>query len=409
MVKNAEHRTPDDGPSGDFPTDSNHYDSTAPKDKGAYALWCKQQWAEVFRQPELTLEDLAPYRVRAAWRLVREMARARGAISPDMTLAEMEDSAVDPIVEEENNSTGVALIYDAWTVPDQYNIEKQYAQKKNGSAMVDFQYARTHRAIEAAEAKLKNKDAYRPFRWAFDKAKDEWVPQHYAGLPLLPPPVPLPWIDRKADRPKQDYDPSNPEHDPALHAYIQILEAVCQSLYIDLGTENDQNAGKYGMAGLTDPYVIRVAFPSKTQIMMFENLLIQEAFTLLVKQGKAEAIERLKQIYGLQPIEALQLIRIASAKAGELMSGDLEEERAIMTLRFEEVIKHSRVALDPRAEIQALKAISVIKGLAQVSPQDAISDFINVVRSASKSTVRVDNMANRPAGVLPERSFVDEA
>lgn len=363
--------------------------------------WMKGQWAEAFRVPQLCLEELGPWRVRAAWRLVREMARARGVIEADQMLIELEDAYSPQAAPTFDGApAATSLMYDPWITPEQHIVPGKQGKQAVKQGTEAYTAMRTHQLILGAEATLENKDEYRPFQWVLSQATEEtpqqqWNPVHYKGLPLLPPPIPLPWIDpTNPDKPREGYDPKNPEHDPALHAYLAILKGIVSMFYIDLGTETDQNAGRYGLAGLMDPELIRLAFPSRFQMMAFEGLLVEETLDLVIKAGKSKAREELQKHYGLQPIECLQLVRIATIKAIELTSGDVEEDRSVMILRLEAAAARARDSLDIRAEIAALKNIAVVQGLARVEPQDMVSDFISVVREASGRKM-VENVAPR--------------
>jgi len=360
--------------------------SIAPKGREAYEQWMREQFRGMFRQPELSLADLMPYRVRTAWRLVREMARARGAIESDQMLLDLDEQTGRGQAMPPEMDASTTLMYDPWTIPDNLCTvaPKSKTQKSPAEGSDSYMYVRIYHLIKGAEQSLEGKDEYRPYRWVMNASKQSWESLHYNGLPLLPPPLPLPWIEpTRPDQAKEGYDPENKQHDPALFAYITILKGIASAFYMDTGTENDQNAGRYGLAGLLDPWTIRLAFPSKWQIMAFEGMIVEETLSLIVQGGKTAAREKLKNLYGLQPVEINQMIRIAGAKAIELTRADVDEDRSLMIMRLEEAARKAHIATDIRAEISAFKAIAVIQGLARVEPDNVMSDFISVVRQAS--------------------------
>ena len=363
---------------------------------------------QVFYEPDATLEDLTPHRIRVAHRLVREMARHRGYIRPDEMLIEALEPAYVPPAEDESTieidneeteaevSTTNSLVFDRWLYPEHY--QKPPYDQKNPHMRLFLNVVQL--MLDAEEIN----PSYLPFQWVAKTVKFEiepdtfqeeqrWFPHHYPGVALLPPGIPYPFILADGTI-RKDYDCQNPSHDPALHAYIKIIKALSEALYIDLGSLEDPDSGRYGLAGLFEPSTIRQAFPSRVQMMTWESLLVDETLDNIVRDGMPKANRLLQDRYGYQSIEAQQFLKMAKAKAAYLASGDSEEDRGVMILRLEDAARRARESLDIRAELAALKNLAIVQGLSRVDPQDAMSDFVSIVK----------NMSGRPSEMprLPE-------
>lgn len=355
--------------------------------------------ATIFNDPEQSLADLTPYRVRTAWRIVREMARHRGFIKPDEMLIEALEPAFIPrdpddpdtdtelpegseapdLTEPIDATTG--LTHDRWLYPELF-VKPAY-DNKNPHMRLSMS------VIEIMLEAERINPAFSPFQWELKSleidpgtVESRWFPHHYAGLALLPPNVPYQHVLRDGTI-KPGYNPSSPLQDPSLHTYVRLLKVVSSWLYLDLGSKDDPDSGRYGLAGMLHAETVRAAFPSRVQIMTWETLLVDETLELIVQQGVPKATNILKDKYGLASLEVQQLIKMARAKASHMASGDSEEDRGLMILRLEDAARRARESLDIRAELAALKNLAVVQGLSRVEPQDAMSDFIDIVKTVS--------------------------
>ena len=68
----------------------------------------------------------------------------------------------------------------------------------------------------------------------------------------------------------------------------------------------------------------------------------------------------------------------------ERTSLDVEEQRALMIARIQDVMYRSQDALDPRAELMALKLLGQTVGISRAEPEDMKSMFIKVVGQVNK-------------------------
>lgn len=310
-----------------------------------------------FRDEGRNLLELEPYRIVVAWRLVRELARVRGDIEHDERLLE-----------------GLA--------PDRNRIDPWvYPCKWKGPPDKAFS-ARLAQIMFDAEQMTNGNRVFRGFMGE--------EPKFYPGLPILPPDVPYSARDPKTYVVHQDYDCMM---DPMLKLYVQALEAASDWLNIR-GTRH----GILGLQGLINESLVRLAFPSRIQIAGCEDLMIEKALSLIVEMGEMGCRRVLKNDVGLSGIEVEGLIHLARQDAVERACGDVEEARALMQMRLEDLASRAREGLDARTEIQAYKQLSIVLGLSKVEPSDANKDFIDIVRKFDMKDIEAEQQRMLPGG-----------
>lgn len=336
-----------------------------------YVAKSPEQWADEHRrevirrayaEQDLSLEDLLPYRIRVAWRFVREWGRILGLLLPDESLAE----ALKP-----NDST-LATKIDPWQVPN-----SPWKAPRNIGHLA---YPEVVSTIEKAETLPEDLCFH---RW--DYKSEKWL--SFPGLSILPPPVPPRWWTPDCDI-SDTYDIN---HDEALHLYLRAVKDVTTRLYVEQGSQDDLDQGRYGLAGLLEPETLRMAFPTRLQILVWEEMLTEETLDLMLQTSNIATKKELRKRYGLQDREINTLMRLATRLAAGSTSGDVEENRSMMVLRLEEYIRRSRDALDLSSEMKGLKQVSLVQGLGNDEKQDLFAGMMEAVR-----TVAADRRAMLP-------------
>jgi hypothetical protein len=334
----------------------------------------KQVIGKAFEQEKDTLEDLLPMRVRVAWRITREMTRIRGLAMHDESLAVV--------------LLGTGLNPDPWQVPDIWSEPSEREARKN----IWPEVIEAIRASECLEEDLSihlwiANDSRKPAEGAERKC--------FAGLALLPPPVPPRWrADDGTIAPNYD-----PKDDEALGLFISISSDIAERLGVPRGSRFNSEQGRLGLMGLLDPTLIRLCWPTRTQILTWEAMLVEETLDLMVKTSVTELKKTLRDKYGFLPREILGLLRMASALAQDQLSGDREESRSIMVLRLEEYIRRSKDALDLSSEMKGLKQLGIVLGLGDSNFNDPMVEFINAVRMVGSE--------RKADGQIPGRRFVE--
>lgn len=321
----------------------------------------KQVISKAFFEDKATPEDFAPYRVKVAWRLIREMCRTKG-------LAHPEDTLIDAVMPSSRN-------IDPWAIPEEW-------KKPAGAHLISL----SHIAIKYYKQVEELSEKFQYKRHVLEVVEGQPDFTVYPGLALLPPPVPWIWWeqDRVSKRRKvmENYDP---HEDLALVFYVKIVNQFAEELQISSGSFDDPDQGRYGLKGLLDVETIRQMFPSRFQIVAYEELLIEETLNLMTQYGQTRARRYLKSRHGFSRREVEGLCKIAKAWVRKQLESDIEEDRAFMVARLEDFVSRARISLDLRAELAGMKQLTIVLGLARSEMGDAMSDFLNVVSEVSGS------------------------
>lgn len=318
----------------------------------------REFWAEVFAESNKTMEDLAPYRIRVAWRWARETARLMGLLQEDELLCE----ALIPY------RTADDAVVDPWEAPAGPAQPRGHTKDAR------------HRGRVGDVVELMSPDAQsgRP------------------GLTILPPEVPLEWLDEAIVR---EYDPADEKDDPELHRWLEAFERVVDYLGIENGSQKEPRSGTYGLYGLRQPRYTRLCFPSRYEIMAYEECILDETLNVLVRSGFRGAQRYLTKAYGLTLREIESMIQLARREAKRRTAGDVVEDRAIMVLRLEQFIAEARAKnpLDTKTPLLAMKQLAIVQGLAKAEIQDEMSQILNVMR----------DVASQPNKSLPGPAITD--
>lgn len=310
--------------------------------------------SRAFAVDELSLQDTLPYRIRAAWRITRELGRLASVVQPDQTLADA--TAEDP---------------DAWTTPRTILYPPPGRPGDN---------ARAAQALEILEEATRPDDPDQPH------------PKH-PGLALLPPEIPSRY-DGHLDRYRE-------KNDAVLQCWVRVVKEIARYLGINRGSANDPDLGRLGMIGLDHDETTRSLWPNRTQLIYWEECLIQETLNTMIEHGVPQVRRILSETHGFVASEQTTLIKLALQLAREQTEADVEDLRAIMVLRLESYAKRSADALDLRAELAGLKQLSIVQGLSKTDPEDALSAFAQIVRKFDSKPSSPPAMIDAQARRLP--------
>lgn len=349
-----------------------------------YKQLVKDTFSEIFKRDTLSLDDTTPDRIRAAWRIVREMARSKRLIGLD-----------EPLISSVFSATPTSL--DMWTMPTEcpdVPSTFEYLSKPDTTASATY--------LQLAADALRLREDY--WCWSLSEIvsmdhtdnPEEYDPNakcHFqppenpftirAGLPLLPPPVPLKYYDDHG----RINDLYKTENDPCLNLYIRAVDNIADYLGIYNGSESQPESGRRGMMGLASANICRLAFPTKMQLIAWEYLLITETLWQLTNKGAVYAFKWLMHKYGYNHIETNGILRMTKRFARDLVNAERAEDRAVMLLRCEQMMKRARGALDLKAEHNAMKQMSAILGLTRTEEDETLSDFVAVVKNQTNQRI----------------------
>lgn len=294
-------------------------------------------WGAVQAERELTLEASLPERVRIGWRIVREMARLKNICGENELLIEALPAEPDP-----------------WSTPCPFN-------KPSSPADIQSQKRYMVPLWDVVEIICADYDGKRN-----------------PGLPLLPPPVPEQYVLEDGDI-HPDYDPYR---DTRLIAYLKAARRIVDHYAMEwkrdvVGAAAEDPRGRAGVAGLLHPVTCRRAWPTRSQVIYFESMLIEETISQCAL-GRSEAAIYLAESYGLREREVRSVLATAATELRGRYDMDIEEKRALLVARLEHFVGRARGAFDLNNEMKALKVLAVVEGLTRTEPEDANKQFLEV-------------------------------
>lgn len=295
----------------------------------------KEMLRKAFALQKASLDDLAPYRVRTMWRFLRYLACRLGVLPPNRLIGEMPEEAGDPI-------NG----FDPWLRP----LTPQMLTPPHPDRTTRELMSLVHKATEIGEPV--------PYQH-LHPTQDRITTSERTGFTLLPTKQTAPY-------------------------WTQAFRVVASQLFLQRGSVKDKDQGRLGMVGLDDPDLCVIACPTIPEVLMWEMFLVDEAMKMLAGYGEHLIDTSLRDHYGLLPFETEAIISQARRAITDRTSIDLEEQRALMVTRIHDVMSRAKDALDPRAELAALKLLSQTVGLTRSEPEDLKSMFRKVVNEASK-------------------------
>lgn len=340
----------------------------------ARAKITQETFAKSFANAQLTLEDLSGYRIKVAWRIVREIGKHQGRLLPDEPIVKgVEPDSINP---------------DPWEIPEPF-------ERSNNPEISRDLWPEVIDCLIKAET-LDDDLLYS--RYDADKG----APRIYPGLALLPPPVPSRWITEDGQI-AANYDPYE---DRALLAYVEMVRAITRRLYVEQGSLADPDGGRFGLIGMLEPEWVRMCFPTRLQIIAWEELLVEETLRYLVQGGEIHARKKLVEQHGLHGRELKTLLRLAYQLANEIVNGDTEDARALMVLRLNAYVQRAQDALDLKAELNGLKTLSVVQGLSAERQDDFLEQMVDAVKSisAERGRHRADIVGTQVTRSLPAPS-----
>lgn len=320
-------------------------------------------WAE----REMTMDDYKPFRIRAVWRITRELARLKGLITDDEPLT---------VIQEPYESETSPWIWPRATVrPYAGKMDDQQPSKSFKQARVSYKARKIGvRAEDLSEA-------WQHFRVVKDE-EGNLAYEYQAGTSLMPPSAPMAFRNQDSSL-KENYEP---EEDKMLMAFLGMVEAIVDDLGLWDGSKNDPHQGEYGLKGTLDPYFVRGLWPSVDQILLCEARMIEEALDLLEKNSMRESRRQMSQAYGLRQHELDSIMKMALSKCNREMSIDEEQHKALMLMRLEHVISDASSDIEGASNLpvilRAIDRMAIITGVGQNKQDDVMQVMLQAMKAA---------------------------
>lgn len=341
------------------------------QEREQYIQFVRDFWATAYAQEYVTLADLHPWRVRLTYRIVREMARMKNLCNYDERLAQA------LCIRHEDG-------FDPYFHPT--------------DPLPDRTQGYPHYYFEALMEAASLVPPYSIWWLNHDPATEKEFPVKTSqGVGLCPPPIPQPaigWTEDNKPYVLNTYDPTDKAQDPALHLFLELVRGTIDFLNLGAGCDADPDQGWKGLTGLLDPAQVRLAWPTKTELLAWEHELVQQTCVSLVDFGIKKTYQWLEYEHGFSVLEMDGVVAMAKQYAKQITEKTLDEERGIMILRLEENVARAREALDHKGELNAMKQLGIVTGLTRAEVEDQMTEFLNIAKrvsakAAEKATQKV--------------------
>ena len=186
---------------------------------------------------------------------------------------------------------------------------------------------------------------------------------------------------RISRRVPETYDP---RQDAPLVLFCEAMTMLSEQLDVPRGAPEEPWSGEYGLAGLLNPYTARIAWPSRDELVMYEEELMLRVYDKLCHVSVHATETWLQRFFGLSRLEALDLAKTAVAVGAVLYSEGTEEMRTLEIKRLDKLEDTCDLANDPRAKVAAKRLKMQAQGLTRHEEQEGMT----TLREAAMQGIR---------------------
>lgn len=157
--------------------------------------------------------------------------------------------------------------------------------------------------------------------------------------------------------------------------------------------------GSISVYGMQDSKTVVRFFPSYLEIAHHEQSFMSVIAEELLTIGHVALIAKLQNEDGFSRAEAMSVIPLARNFCIQSIELDVEFDQKMMIAKTEGYIKRSIEAADLRSEIQGLKHLATVQGIARMEPADPMREFALIVQELTnedKENDRIKLAAARP-------------
>jgi hypothetical protein len=177
--------------------------------------------------------------------------------------------------------------------------------------------------------------------------------------------------------------------------HAALVSRLAESMWLQRGSKTFPSLGHYGLHGLTHPTTILRYWPTRSEILAFEDKVVDQIQGLVMKWSRRRIQTHLREMFDLSLREIGGLIALATEEAKIEATTDIETTRAVMVGRCEDYIDRMREAGDSNNEMKGIKVMCAIHGLHKVDAESATEALIGVIAKvtsdhASASTLRIE-------------------
>lgn len=297
-------------------------------------------FSEAFQEEQITVRDAHPYRIIVAWRITRELLSF--VVGRQQAFSDM-----------------LSVI------------------TSNRDGCDDLWQAMPRGRVEHIPSGLRR---FTQYSNAVLSLIDD--PDH-PPIGLSPPPLAPQFIEEGICS-----DQYIAEEDYQLQRWHRVILLVLSNLGIGAEVPQNPALGDLGTRGLHDPAWARILWPMRSEIIAFDELIIEETAENITKSSYAKSIRNLRARYGLTQEEASHTARLAMAWLDSSLGQTMEERRTLVAARLQDIADRSRELQDSRTEMQAIRAMAGVLGVTRARPKDDVSDFIDAMHQISSERAK---------------------
>lgn len=312
------------------------------------AVGRKEALKKMLASGSMTLADTKGFRTRTAYRLIRQMARVRGLLEGfDMVQSTMNLAPDETLVP-------------LWNMP---------------VPLVDTGFITGNRGIRAVLAKIDEDGETYTFRTAIGY-------EAFSGSTTLPPPVPdrfhanvnpsLIWKERISRKVPAGYEV---KEDRPLILYCEAMTILAEQLDIPRGSAMEPWAGEFGLAGLLNPHTARLSWPTRDELVMYEEDLMLRVFDKASLVSVRATEMWLQRFFGLSRMEAIDITKTSIAVGAMLYNEGTEEMRSLEIKRLDGLEDACDLASDYRAKVAVKRLRLQALGLTRNEESEGMKDM----------------------------------
>jgi len=135
------------------------------------------------------------------------------------------------------------------------------------------------------------------------------------------------------------------------------------------------------LLGVEQPESLVEDFPPPLQRTTMDYYIMCDVVRKTHEQDRFRASLYLSAEYGFSLEEVLFLLAYAPMRVSQSIESDIEQDRAMMIVRLEDIIARAREVGNLKAEMNAVKEMSQIQGLTQHDQNVGLGEMIKVVEN----------------------------
>lgn len=146
-----------------------------------------------------------------------------------------------------------------------------------------------------------------------------------------------------------------------------------------------ENIGEIEAAIVTSPLTAEQAWPSQNEMMALEHRMVQDGYEMLtgeVPRGRFVLHRRLSE--KMSYMEADGILRMVYNLIATVSLADMEQERAMLIARFDNLATRAAEQNNLTAETNALRSLAVLLGVSKSEPINEMKEISSVIENYSK-------------------------